>query len=176
LAAPSSILQIILRLTTLFFYLIVILERNNMTIYDLITNIKSLALSHDQVSAVHVGNTFDIATSKSTEKYPAIWIELPILSDYIDRRKKTHTFALNALSLSLEDDIEDQIYKTSDMEVLMDEILQAIDDKYKVIGISDLTSISLRNFSDDDLVGVRCDITFTIGRECDYEDSFNTEI
>ena len=147
-----------------------------MTLNELIEDIKALALSHDQVVAVHIGNTFDIATSKSSEKYPAIWIELPILTSYIDRRKKTHTMALNALSLAKSDDIEDQMYKTSDMEIIMDEILQAIDDKYTNIGLSDLTSVTLRNFSDDDLVGVRTDISFTIGRVCDYKDSFNAEI
>ena len=147
-----------------------------MTINELITDIEVLALSHKQVVAVHIGNTFDVATSKSSEKYPAIWIELPILTNYPDRRKKNHVFALNALSLAKSDDITDQIDKTSDMEVIMDELLQAIDDKYNTIGLSDLTSITLRNYSDDDLVGVRCDVGFTIGRECDYKDNFDTTI
>jgi len=137
-----------------------------MTIYELITEIQDLALDNDQIVATHIGNTFDIATSKSSEKYPAMWLELPILTDYIDRRKKTHTLALNTLSLAKSDDIQDQMLKTSDMEVVMDEILQAIDDNFTTIGISNLTSVTLRNFSDDDLVGVRCDVTFTIGREC----------
>lgn len=147
-----------------------------MTLQELIEDIKELALSHDQVVAFHVGETFDIATSKSSEKYPAVWFELPILTNYVDRRRKTHTVALNVLSLAKEDDIIDQMYKTSDMEVIMDGLLQAIDDKFQNIGLSDLTTISLRNFSDDDLVGVRCDVTFTVGRECDYKENFNTVI
>ena len=147
-----------------------------MNLNELITDIKSISLSHDQVVSFHVGNDFDIATSKSSEKYPAIWFELPILTNYQDRRKKTHTAALNALSLAKADDIDDQIYKTSDMEIIMDELLQAIDNKFPTIGLSDIDSITLRNYSDDDLVGVRCDITFTIGRTCDYKESFDTEI
>lgn len=137
-----------------------------MTINELISNITDLGLENDQITAVQVGNTFDVATSKSSEKYPALWIELPILTNYVDGRKKTHTFALNTLSLAKSDDITDQMDKTSDMEIVMDEILQEIDSSFTSIGLSDLTAISLRNFSDDDLVGMRCDVTFTVGREC----------
>jgi uncharacterized protein YpiB (UPF0302 family) len=137
-----------------------------MTISELITSIKELCLAHEQVKAFHVGESFDVATSKSSEKYPAIWFELPIQTDYVDRRKKTHTVALNALTLAKSDDIEDQMYKTSDMEVLMDELLQDIDDQHTNIGISNLVGLTLRNFSDDDCVGVRVDVSFTVGREC----------
>lgn len=147
-----------------------------MTLNNLINEIKTLALSHDQITAYHVGESFDVATSKSSENYPAVWFELPILSNYIDRRKKTHTLALNTLTLAKSDDINDQMNKTSDMEVVMDELLQAIDDKFQNIGLSDIVAVTLRNFSDDDLVGVRCDITFTIGRQCDYKGSFDTTI
>jgi len=147
-----------------------------MTLQELIDDIKALALAHNQVQAFHVGESFDVATSKSSERYPSIWLELPILTDYQDRRRKQHTLALNALTLAKSDDIDDQMNKTSDMEIIMDELLQAIDDKWQNIGLSDLTAITLRNFSDDDLVGVRCDVTLTIGRECDYKESFETEI
>lgn len=147
-----------------------------MNLNELIINIKEICLAHDQVVSFQVGNTFDVATSKSSDTYPEIWFELPIIMDYPDARKKTYMLALNALSLAKEDDITDQIYKTSDMEIVMDEILQAINSKYRTIGISDLTSLTLRNFSDDDLVGVRCEITFTVGRACDYKDSFDIEL
>lgn len=147
-----------------------------MTLQELITDIKTICLAHDQVVGFHIGNSFDVATSKSSERYPAIWFELPILMDYPDRRKKNFDFALNALSLVKEDDIDDVINKTSDMEVIMDEITQALDDKYQNIGLSEINALTLRNFSDDDLVGVRCEITFTLGRACDYKESFDIEI
>lgn len=153
-----------------------LIKNTIMTLNELIVAIKELSLAHDQVVAFHIGNTFDVATSKSSERYPAVWFELPILSDYEDRRRKTYTLALNTLTLAKEDDITDQMYKTSDMEVVMDELLQAIDDKFQSIGLSDLTGLSLRNFSDDDLVGFRVDVTFTVGRQCDYANSFDIEI
>jgi len=147
-----------------------------MTINELITKISELALSHDQVVAFHVGETFDVATSKSSERYPAVWLEIPLTTDYQDARRKTHTTALNFLTLAKSDDISDQMYKTSDMEVIADQMLQAIDDKFQNIGLSDIVGLTLRNFSDDDLVGIRVDISFTIGRECDYKESFDTEL
>lgn len=138
--------------------------------------LKELALDHKQVVSYQVGNTFDVATSKSSEKYPAIWTELPIIIDYPDRRKKQYGFALNFLTLAKTDDITDEMYKTSDMEIIADEFLQALDDKYRTIGISGLVGLTLRNFSDDDLVGVRVDVKFNVGRACDYKENFNTVI
>ena len=147
-----------------------------MTITDLIDDIKELALAHDQVVSFHVGEDFDIATTKSSEKYPAVWFELPIYVSYEDRRRKTYAASLDVLTLAKSDDISDQIYKTSDMETIGDELMQAIDDKFQSIGVSALTGLSMRNFSDDDLVGIRIELTFTVGRTCDYKKSFNTEI
>ena len=147
-----------------------------MTLNDLIEDIKELALSHDQVVAFHVGETFDVATSKSSEKYPAVWFELPILTSYDDRRRKTHGVSIDFLTLAKSDDITDQMNKISDMETIADEMLQAIDDKFQNIGIDLLTGLNLRNFTDDDLVGYRIDISFTIGRQCEYKNNFNIEI
>ena len=146
-----------------------------MTIYELLNEIQTLALQHKQIETAQCGNTFDVATSKSSETYPALWIELPLLTRYVDRRKKTHSFSLNFLSLCKHDDLEDVINKTSDMEVIADEFLQALDDRFKNIGIDDITALTLRGFSDDDLVGVRVELTFVIGRECDYELSFDVQ-
>lgn len=147
-----------------------------MTIYELLNEIQTLALQHKQIETAQCGNTFDVATSKSSETYPALWIELPLLTRYVDRRKKTHSFSLNFLSLCKHDDLEDVINKTSDMEVIADEFLQALDDRFKNIGIDEVTALTLRGFSDDDLVGVRVELTFVIGRECDYQESFDVQV
>jgi hypothetical protein len=147
-----------------------------MTISELLSELETLALQHKQIEAVQTGNVFDVATSKSSETYPAMWIELPLLTNYPDRRKKTHSFSLNFLTTCKADDIVDAIDKTSDMEVIADEMLQAIGDRFTGIGMSDITGLTLRNFSDDDLVGVRVELTFTVGRECDYKESFDKQV
>jgi len=147
-----------------------------MTLSDLIDDIKELALAHDQVVSFHVGESFDVATSKSSERYPAVWFELPILTQYDNSRRKIHALSMSFLTLAKSDDIADQMYKTSDMEVVADEVMQAINDKFQNIGVQSISSITLRNFSDDDLVGVRVDLGFIVGRACNYKDSFNVEI
>lgn len=146
-----------------------------MNLNTLITNIQTVALSHDQVKSFHKGETFDVGTQKSAS-YPSFWLELPFSPEYTDRRKKSFTFAINVLTKAKSDDIDDQLFHTSDCEEIMDGILQALDDKYTTIGVGDLTGITLRNFSDDDLVGVRVDITMTIGRVCDYKNRFTITI
>jgi len=147
-----------------------------MTLQQLIDDIKELCLAHDQIVSFQVGNDFDIATSKSSERYPAVWFELPVLTSYFDRRRKQHSVTLNFLTLAKSDDISDQMYKTSDMEIIADQMQQAIDDHFQNIGIESVTGLSLRNFTDDDLVGIRMEMVFTIGRECDYKNSFKTVI
>jgi hypothetical protein len=62
------------------------------------------------------------------------------------------------------------------MEVCGDEVLKAIDNKFTNIGVSDISGLTIRNFSNDDLCGVRIELTFYIGRVCDYKSSFNEPI
>ncbi len=147
-----------------------------MNLGELIETLTELILSHKQIVDVQIGNTFDVATSKSSDSYPACWLELPVLIDYNDSRKKTFSFALNFLSLCKSDDISDAVNKTSDMEIVCDEVLQAIKLRNMNIGIEDISGLTLRNFSDDDLVGVRAELTFYVGRECDINESFDIQV
>ena len=146
-----------------------------MTLLELLTNIQELALSNKQIQAVQTGNKFDIGVGKA-EKYSCVWIELPILIDYNDNRFKTFTFALNFLSLCKADDLTDALLKTSDMEIVADDMLQAIKYKYTHIGIENITGLTLKSFSDDDLVGVRVELTFMVGKQCNYKLDFNESV
>lgn len=144
-----------------------------MRLHELFYEIKQLCLQHNQIKSVQIGHTYDVATSKSSEVYPAVWMELPIFTNYIDGRKKQHVFALNFLTTVKSDNIQDVIDKTSDMEAVGDHVLQAIKDKYRKIGIENMDGITMRGFSDDDLVGIRIELNFMVGRECDFETFFN---
>ena len=147
-----------------------------MNLNELISEIQDIALSHNQITNVQIGNNFEVAQSKSSEKYPCMWVELPVLIDYIDDRRKTLTFALNFLTKAKHDDITDLVNKISDMEVCGDEVLKAIDYKFTNIGIADISALTIRNFSGDDLCGVRVELTFYIGRVCDYKSSFTKPV
>lgn len=137
-----------------------------MNLRELIDSLNEFLLEQPTVNSVQTGGVFDIATSKSSDTYNAVWIELPILIDYNDSRKKTYTLSLNFLSLCDSNDIDDVINKTSMMEVLCDKSLQSLREKYMNIGLENIQGLTLRNFSDDDLVGVRTELTFIVAREC----------
>lgn len=143
-----------------------------MTISELTENLKNLSLAHEDIRSFHIGETFDVATSKSSDKYPAVWLELPINTNYESRRKE-HSTAIDVVNLAESDDIEDQIRVTSNMEAIADQLLQKIIEVYRQLGINIQSGLTLRNFSDDDLCGVRIDLTFIVGRECDFTDKFN---
>ena len=128
-----------------------------------------------QIKSVQSGNDYDVATSKSSDIYPAVWIELPVLIEYPDNKRKTFQFALNFLTLTKQDDLQSILNKTDDMEVLSDVFLQALSQRYEWFAIEDVSGLTLRNFSADDLSGVRIELTFTVGRECDFIDYFDTK-
>lgn len=140
-----------------------------MNLGELLLFITETALSNTQIVSVQTGNVFEIAAKK--DKYPALWIELPALIDYNLESRKNFTFALNFLSLCKYDDIQDIINKTSDMEVCADSVLMALDESNECI-MEDITGLTLRNFSDDDLVGVRVELTFITSRVCDWQSNF----
>jgi hypothetical protein len=62
------------------------------------------------------------------------------------------------------------------MEIVSDDVLQAIKYKYTHIGIENITGLTLKSFSDDDLVGVRVELTFMLGRDCDWREHFDKAI
>jgi|WetSurSiteA1Bulk_404760.scaffolds.fasta_scaffold25264_1 hypothetical protein len=143
-----------------------------MTLSFLLQSLTDLALTHKQLHSVQTGNVFDVGVAKKSE-YAAMWIELPILIDYNENKKKLFTFALNFLTTCKADNIDDAMDKTSDMELVADDMLQAIKSKYTTIGNQDVTGLTLKSFSDDDLVGVRVEMTFMIGRDCDWQENFD---
>jgi hypothetical protein len=143
-----------------------------MNLSELLQSITDLALTHKQLKSVQTGNVFDVGVAKKSE-YAAMWIELPILIDYNDNKKKLFTFALNFLTTCKADNMTDAMNKTSDMELVADDMLQAIKKKFTTIGYEDVTGLTLKSFSDDDLVGVRVELTFMIGRDCEWQEQFD---
>ena len=143
-----------------------------MTLNELKSQIKSIALTHKDIKEFQIGENFEVATSKEAA-YPAVWLELPIYIDYTDERKKTFSMALSVLSLSDEDDVDSNFEDTSWMEQIADQILQKLKAASNIYGVDAGAGITLRNFSDDDLVGVRVELEIVTGRECDINEHFD---
>lgn len=143
-----------------------------MNLIDLIDLIKETSLSHIYIQSFQVGEDFEIATSKSSEIYPVVWLELPIYGTTYISNKKTFSFALDVLANSNEDDVNENVEVISAMEVIADQIMQKLKEHKQVATINVLSSMSLREFSDDYLAGVRLEVEATVSRNCDVDGYF----
>lgn len=134
--------------------------------------IKNIALSHKDIKEFTMGENFEIGIRKTTD-YPIVHLELPIVIDYSKMKSKDFSLALLILTKSKQDDVEQNLIDTSYCEQIADQILQKINAYHKNLAILQGNAITMRNFSDDNLVGVRVEFDVTTGRECDINDYFN---
>jgi len=134
--------------------------------------IKNIADAHIEIKAFQLGEDFEVATSKSSERYPVVWLELPVYINYLPN-KKVFSFALDVLDLGKEDDVNENYDTISRMEVFGDQISQKLKQDKQVAIVDVVNAITLRNFSDDLLSGVRMEMEVTVNRECDIDDWFD---
>lgn len=147
-----------------------------MTIQELVDRLKEISLAHKQIKSYHVGNTWDMAASKSSDIYPAVWVEFPVLVTYEHRNQKKYTFSLDILTLPKPDNTIDEMNKISDCERIADQLLQAYMKKIAGINVGTMSGLTVKNLNADIACGVRVDLEFYTNRECDYEDYFNEEM
>jgi hypothetical protein len=143
-----------------------------MNIQDIIDKIQEISLKHKYVKSFNTGSVPDMSDSKSSETYPMVWFETPVLITYTNRREKRYTFALNVLSLAKPDDVKDEINMQSQCEVIADDILQTIQDS-KDLGTENFAGLTVKAINSDLAVGVRIDLTIITNRTCDYKLNFN---
>ena len=142
-----------------------------MTLDEVKIVIKNIALSHKDINEFTMGENFEVGIRKTTD-YPIAHLELPIVIDYSKVKSKDFSFALLVLTTSEQDNIDSNFVDTNYCEQIADQLLQKID-AYHGIGVTQGNAITLRNFSDDNLVGVRMEFDITTGRECNINDYFN---
>jgi hypothetical protein len=147
-----------------------------MTIQEISDKIKAISLSHKFVKSYHVGNTWDMAASKSSDIYPNVWLELPILVNYEINHKKRFNFSIDVLALAKQDNVEDELNKISDCEMIADNLMYAFRNKIKEMGIATMTGLTVKNINADMAVGVRIDIEVITQRECDSLDNFDNNL
>ncbi len=147
-----------------------------MTLETLKDILRTTALNHKQVKTFDFGEQFEAAVDGNYE-YPAIFMELPVLIDYDDRGlQKTFSFALDVMDLTDFNSIDKDYNAFSNCEVIGDAYFSKLkSDNNTEFRISDINALTFRNFSDDDLAGVRYELTVTTSREfCgnDFQDQF----
>ena len=142
-----------------------------MNIQTLTERLQEICLNHKEINSYSIGNTWDQAASKSSDVYPAVWQEMPVLVEYT-LKQKTYTFSLDVLMLPSQDNVSDELSKQSQCEVIADQLLQAF--KLYIAHMSEgrLVGLTVKNLNADIATGVRIDIQFITNRECDIDDNF----
>ena len=147
---------------------------------SVLTNIFNVvSLKHKNINQFYTGDSFDIAVNPQT-KYPIAFLETPFNISYNDNgRTKDYQFAYFILFKVRSDDNYDSNQKISLAEDIGDAILSKIDQDYKtVLRLRSVRCLTVDEFGDDYLAGVRYEMTGMVNRkyqitEC-YEDQFDS--
>jgi hypothetical protein len=137
-----------------------------MNIQTLTDKIKEICLNHIEVKGFNIGNTWNQATGKG-DIYPAVWVEMPILIEYLLKNQKTYTFSIDVLMLPKQDDCVDELFKQSQCEQIADQLLQAFKLKISNLNEGRMTGLTVKNLNADIACGVRIDMVFITNRECE---------
>ena len=146
-----------------------------MTLQELKDTFKNVSLAHVDIKEFNFGETFDIPAGGDNE-YPFAFLEIPYLETF-NRRTKNVDFALNILIKTDPDDRVEDHQAISDANSIGDAIISRIQTENKELFFTTITALSLREFSDDDVAGMRFEFVIQTGREfCDsdsYADKFS---
>lgn len=147
-----------------------------MNLEELKNTFKVNCLAHTKINNYSMGEEFDIGAA-GEDNFPTAFLEIPYLTTYpqTNTRTKNINFALNIIIQSNINTIEDEHLLISDAETIGDQILKRIDVNNGDITFETITGLSLREFSDEDVVGMRFEFVVKTDREsvCDNEDNFS---
>lgn len=136
-----------------------------MTIQELSEKFQEICLNHKEVKAFYVGNTWDQAASKSSDAYPCVWMEFPVLITY-DGKFKTYAFALDILALAKQDSVWNELKMQSQCEQISDQLMQVFKLKIANVNFTSAGGLTVKNLNADIACGVRIDMQVATGREC----------
>lgn len=137
-----------------------------MTLNELKEIIRITSLSHVDINTFDYGEAFEAATD-GNYNYPAVFLELPFLIDYdIAGTEKTINFAINVFDQTEFDSLDKDYNAFSKAEVIGDAIFAKLrNDNKTLFRFDSINALTFRNLTDDDLAGVRYDVTITTKRE-----------
>jgi hypothetical protein len=148
-----------------------------MTLENLKDYFKDLSLKHKDVKEFQVGNDYDTGVYNNT-KFPLVFYEMPYsINMNIQKPVDTIQFAFAVYLNTKLDDISDSHQAISLAKAIGDAILmKALGDQNSDFKITAVNSISVREYSDDYVSGMRYDLTILLERDIcnyDYESYFN---
>jgi hypothetical protein len=138
-----------------------------MTLEELKDYIKGVCLSHVDIKDFYVGNDYNEAED-IRKVYPSVFYELPY---YLQYNIPTQTnidniqFALNVYVESNTDDIDADHKAISKAKVIGDDILNYLNLEF-IINITQVNAVSVREFTDDSVAGMRYEYIISLPQEC----------
>lgn len=138
-----------------------------MTLEQLKEYIKSVALSHKDVNDFKVGSDYNKATGISNE-YPMVFYELPYFLNYNispNNQLDELQFAFNVLVKSSVDNVDEDHLAISKGKEIGDAIVTYIQEKATDFMIMSVTGLSVREYTDDSVAGMRYEWTIGLPRE-----------
>jgi hypothetical protein len=138
-----------------------------MTILELTDYFRNLSLRHKDVKQFEIGSWYD-AASNTNDKYPLVYWELPYSIQYPDINKQVDTIqvSLSVFLSSKIDSIQDDNAAISFAKSIGDAIIvKASMDNLKTFQINGVNSVSVREYSNDSVAGMRYDLNLTVIRD-----------
>lgn len=149
-----------------------------MTLDDLKDYWKDLSLSHKDVKQFSIGSWYNAAES-TDDKYPLVWWEFPYVVNYNQEFSKRVDSVIVSFSVFLstkQDDVIDSHRAISFAKSIGDAIITKARMEATEFKITNVNAVSVREYSDDYVAGMRYDITLSLLRdicEADINDYFN---
>ena len=126
---------------------------------ELKTRVKDVSLGHKLIKSFDFGENFDVATNDRISTYPKVFLELPYLINYENsRRFKTIRFAIMVFNTAKFDHNTESHEVISTMETTAEAIISKLEVSYTDFKFDSVDLTSIRDFSDDNLAGVRVEV------------------
>ena len=135
-----------------------------MTLSELKDYIKSVCLAHKDIKDFYIGSSYNESQDINLS-YPLVFYELPYYTTYLlNKQYDTVSFAFNVFVDSNSDKIKEDHDAISDAKEIGDAIIMYIIKDEPEFRIVDLSSISVREFGDDSVAGMRFELTIWLPR------------
>ena len=133
---------------------------------------QDIALKHKDVLQFNVGSNYDVAVN-TDDKYPLIFWEMPYVVNYnqdFSKRIDTVTCSISVFLSTKMDDIKDSHQAISFAKSIGDAIITKAKLTATEFSIQSVNAVSVREYSDDYVAGMRYDMTILLQRDiCDSE-------
>ena len=138
-----------------------------MQLQELKDKIENICLKHKAIQSFAFGKEFDVMGNKVHE-YPLAFLEIPYNLVYYPEQQqfKGIQFALMFLFSQKQDDLQDQHIGISNADQIADAIIARMQNEfYGSIVFTTINSISLSEYTAEDLSGVRVEFIARMKRE-----------